>query len=245
MKSVSTTLLAGALCLAASFTSQAASIFFDFGDSTLITSGNYNNVVHTNATLTPGPSIANAIDITGAFTGITLSESGFNTGDNTAGTTAPTGAASLFDAQATRDSLFGHTVVFNGQGPWPLATLSLGGLDGSGNTSYTFNFFASRLGATDNREAKYEVVGLTSGFSLLNAAGNVDTVATVSGIIPNLDGTLLVNISPGPNNNNSSGFFYLGALEMIGVVPEPTSLALVTLGGLLVTFGRRGLRRDG
>jgi hypothetical protein len=241
MKATTKLLLSAAVGIATTFSVRANMLFFDFGDSTLMTSGNWNNLVHTNATLTPGPPIANAIDSLGNFTGISLSANGFNTGDNTAGTTTPGGAAAIFASTATQDSLFGHTVVFNGQGPLPLATLSLGGLDGSGNTLYSFTFFASRTGVSDDRETQYQVVGSTSGYSLLDAANNTSNVAIVSGIVPNPDGSLLVNISPGPNNNNSSGFFYLGAMEItISEVPEPSSLALAALGGLAaVVWGRR------
>jgi len=233
------TILVASFWIGASFTSRSASLFFDFGDSSLMTVGNYNNVIHTNATLTPGPSIGNAIDTSGGFTGISLSESGFNTGDNQSGTTTPTGAASLFDSQATRDSLFGHTVVFNGQGPLLMGTLTISGLNPS--AIYDFVFFASRTGVTDNREALYTVIGANTLSSVLDAANNTANVATILGISPTGAGGITVQVSPGPNNNNSSGFFYLGAMEMTQV-PEPSTTVLSLVGGTVLLLASRRYR---
>lgn len=227
-----TSLVAVAAAAATSSAVSAAPMFFDFGEVGQPTGNNYNNV--TQAQLP----ILNALDSTGAGTGVSLLTSGFNPGSNQNGTTSPAGAAAVFDPQATRDNLFGHTAVFNQPTPLPLGTLSFAGLDGSGNTQYEFVFFGSRTGVTDNRETKYELLGANSGFGLLDTSNNISNVATVSGIIPTAAGELTLLVSPGPNNTNSSGFFYLGAMRVEGSpIPEPASLALVAAGALL------GLRR--
>lgn len=230
------TLLAAAMTLTASLAVQAQTLFFDFGDPAQQTAGNYNNILISNG------STLNAIDSLGANTGISLASSGFNPGSNLNGTTAPTGAASIFDPQATRDNFFGHALgVFNQPNLLPLGVLTLTGLNPL--ATYDFTFFASRTGVTDNRETKYEVVGLNSGFGLLDAANNTANVAAVSGISPDALGNLTVNVTMGPNNNNGTGFFYLGAMEIVvNPVPEPSSLALAALGGLALAFGRRHLR---
>jgi hypothetical protein len=56
---------------------------------------------------------------------------------------------------------------------------------------------------------------------------------------PNSSGEILINIGPGPNNNNANHFTYLNVLE-INTVPEPGSLALAGLGGLLLLRRKRG-----
>jgi hypothetical protein len=226
-----TTGLAAVLALGVS--AQANTLLFDFGEITTPTGGNYNNVTQNQLP------IFNALDTTGAGTGIGLTTSGFNPGSNTNGTQTPGGTAgATFDAAATRDNLFGHTVNFNQPAPLPLATLSLSGLDGSGLTTYDFVFFGSRLGVTDNRETQYVVTGANNATGYLDTSGNTDNVAVVSGIIPNALGQVSIAVSPGPNNNNSSGFYYLGAMQIIAV-PEPAGLALMGLGGLFVAARRR------
>ena len=39
-------------------------------------------------------------------------------------------------------------------------------------------------------------------------------VVTVSGIVAGASGTITVNLGVGPNNNNSTGFFYVGAVKV-------------------------------
>ena len=231
-----TILLTATMTMTAAVAVQAQTLFFDFGDPAQQTTGNYNNILIANG------SVANAIDNTGATTGISLSTSGFNPGSNLNGTTAPSGAASIFDPQATRDNFFGHALgVFNQPTILPLGMLTFTGLNPL--ATYDFTFFASRTGVSDNRETKYEAVGLNSGFSTLDAANNIANVATVSGISPNAQGNLTVNVTMGPNNNNTTGFFYLGAMQVVvNPVPEPSSFALAALGGLALAFGRRHLR---
>lgn len=235
VSSVVASTVVSVVCASTAVTS-AAPLFFDFGEASQPTGSNYNNVSQAQLP------ILNALDSTGAGTGISLLTSGFNPGSNQNGTQAPTGAAGIFEPQATRDNLFGHTALFNQPAPLPLATLSLGGLDGSGNTQYEFVFFGSRTGVTDNRETKFEVIGANTGAGLLDTANNLANVAVVAGIIPTSAGELTVRVSPGPNNNNSSGFYYLGAMRLeASPVPEPTTFAgLALLVGTLLSRRRIG-----
>ncbi len=215
----------------------ASTMYFDFGETAQQTAGNYNNV--TQAQLP----IFNALDSTGAGTGIGLATSGFNPGSNQNGTLTPGGGALIFDPQATRDNLFGHTVNFNQPAPFPLGVLDFTGLDPS--MAYDFTFFASRLGVTDNRETQYTVMGSNSDVGLLDAANDTDNVVTVPGILPTAAGTITVHVEAGPNNNNSSGFTYLGALRLTCSVPEPATGALLMLGfsGLIACRGIFANRR--
>ncbi len=213
----------------------AGLMYFDFGDVVQPTGGNYNNVGYT---MLP---IFNAMDSTGAGTGIGLATSGFNeVGPNLNGTLTPGAPADMFDPQATRDNLFGHDTDFNAGSPRKLGVLAFTGLDASGATAYEFTFFASRMSVSDDREAQYEVLGANSGIGLLDSANNTSNVVVVSGIIPNSSGEVTVNVAKGPNNNNSSGYFYLGAMSIqTSAVPEPAGALLLLLGIVVVGACRR------
>jgi len=45
-------------------------------------------------------------------------------------------------------------------------------------------------------------------------------------------------VTPGPNNDNNNGFYYIGLVQ-IDVVPEPTAVALLVAGALPVVARRR------
>lgn len=147
---------------------------------------------------------------------------------NTAGTINPDPAID-FPATATGDSFFGNTPDFGGQSQ-PTGGVEMGNLNP--DKAYTFEIFASRI-ATDNREAQYIVEGLTTDTVYLNASSNTDSVASVT-IFPAADGRILITASAGPNNNNASSFYYLGALKMIYENEAPaggTSVAIVAPNG--------------
>lgn len=231
--------LALVLGLAAAQCATAATVFYDFGDSSQQTSGNYNNmpVNPPNAVL----SLANSIDSTGASTGITVAMSGFFTGSNTNGPTAPTGDAAIFNGQATRDNAFGHAGVFGANPLTPKGTVLFGGLDASGATAYEFTVFGSRTGAANNREGLYTATGANSSNGLLNASNNTSNVLTLSGIIPNALGQISFTAEPGPNNNSTEKFYYLGAIRLVtsSAIPEPSSLVIAGLAGAGFLFRRR------
>lgn len=215
-------------------TATAATLLYDFGDSNQQTLGNYNNIVVN----PPGVlSILNSLDSTGAPTGISVTASGFFNGSNQTGTNAANPvsgvAATIFDPQATRDNAFGHAAAFGTNPLTPQATVLFSGLDGSGATTYDFTFFAARIGVTDIRDALYDVTGANNGSAVLNASGNTSNVAIVSGITPTAAGNITLLVSPGPNNNSASRFYFLGAIQLVSnTVPEPTSLGLACLSCL-------------
>ena len=166
-----------------------------------------------------GQNIPDAIDfVTGAATGISLtvtSENGFNeAGPNRDGTFSPGAPASnFFDSEATDFNLFGHTSNFNVGGARDLVEYTIAGL--SSTALYDFTFFASRLGASENRETQYDVAGATSGSGSLNPSDNEDNIAQVLQAQPNGSGELTLTIQAGPNNASSDKFFYLGAFEIL------------------------------
>ena len=194
-------------------------LLFDVGAGATPTAAPANNIVEAQAT------IANATDTTGSATGISVATAGFN-GSNTNGTLTPSGAAAIFDANSTRDSLYGNTALFNSV-IRPSATLTFTGLDATGATAYSFDFFASRTGVADNRETEYAVAGSTTVSAFLNASANVSEITSVSNMIPAPGGIITLTVDPGPNNNNATGFYYLGAFRLTTVaVPEPSAAGL-------------------
>ncbi|HNQ87275.1 MAG TPA: SGNH/GDSL hydrolase family protein [Verrucomicrobiota bacterium] len=133
--------------------------------------------------------------------------------------------ASKYPASATRDSLFGNTETFSGLAN-ATPVFELRGLDPA--RAYNLTFYASRLGASDNRQTRYTVTGARTAVVDLNAANNVDLSVTVTNLSPAPGGSLRIAITPGPANNNSYHFTYLGVLEIVALsaVPTPAASAL-------------------
>lgn len=127
-------------------------------------------------------------------------------------------------SSVSEDSFYGNTVSFNGE------IQSTGGVELTNlNTAeqYTITIFSSRL-ATDNRETKYVLTGSNQQSLYLNASNNTNSVVTAT-MYPAFDGTIKITASPGANNNNSNGFFYLGAIKVI--FKKERSLKLITPNG--------------
>lgn len=184
--------------------------YIDFGITTNTTPGNWNNVAVANAASASGISLA-LIDFNGASTGVTLTiDDAFNT-VNTAGNATPD-ASLPFPSSAAADSFFGNTSEFQGATE-PTGGFTLAGLDPT--KYYSFSIFASRNGVGDNREAQYTVAGSTTVVDALNASNNTMDTASAMNIQPNGSNSIVFTAAPGPNNNNGSGFYYLGAIEII------------------------------
>ena len=129
-----------------------------------------------------------------------------------------------FPPSASGDSLFGNIELFRGLAQ-VIPKFQLTGLDPS--ASYTLEFYASRMGSNDNREARYTVEGAEVSFTDLNAANNQANIATLVAIRPNAAGVLAITMSPGPNNNNSSHFTYLGVLRISWPAPPSAQPAIL------------------
>ena len=117
-----------------------------------------------------------------------------------------------YPSGANKDSLFGQDTSLGGYIDNGQAVFHFSNLDA--DTIYDFTFYASRLGLSDNRETRYQLKGANSSSVDLDPAGNTDQVAKVSGIHPDASGEIELCISKGPNNNNSEGFYYLGAMQI-------------------------------
>jgi hypothetical protein len=252
--------LAAGLFLQVSGTAVAAQILIDFGSGTVTTtdavSRTWNNIGSAND-LTGSPfTLQNIANVDSGYrlsisnpAGVT-NPVGFN-GENGNGTLTPTGTAAArnYAASATRDSLFGNTTPFGTPSAIVQAVrLTLTNLNP--NELYSLAFFASRTGAGgDIREAEYFITGgNTSSSIFLNASENTGNIAELVGISPNGSNQIIIDIDRGPLNNNSSGFFYLGVMEINTVaIPEPSMLvcggcSLLGLLGLTLRRRRQHLR---
>ncbi|RIH65435.1 T9SS C-terminal target domain-containing protein [Mariniphaga sediminis] len=181
-------------------------INIDFGSDQNMTTPNWNNFTanHNNP-----DSVMQLIDSGGNETGIDAYVYDTFSSVNSSGTTTPDVTLDM-PASATSDSYYGHAGEFNGK-EVPTGGFKFVNLDP--NTAYSFTIFGSRT-ATDNREAKYTVTGQNMGTASLNAASNTSEVATIENINPDGNGVITLDVSKGENNDNSVGFFYIGAIRI-------------------------------
>ena len=216
-------LIAFAFCAASA---HAVTVLTDFGNAD--TSGNWNGISSPQT-----GSVADAIDDTGASTGITIAVTSRFNGINGSGTTAST----VFPDFSTVDSFFGNAdAEFSGV-TIVSATVLISGL--TGGTIYDFTFYGSRTGVGDNRDTRYTLTGTNSDFAELNVSNNIDATTAVAGITPDINGQITLVVSEGAANTNSTGFFYLRAMQIdYTPVPEPGSAVL-----LLGALGALAMRR--
>lgn len=190
-------------------------VLIDFGgpDSQTTSAPRYWNNVHTGNMTSALP----LNTVAGVSSGIVLqidSSLRFN-GANLNGTTSPTAGSAMaalqYPATALQDSLFGNDVAFSG-GTFPVARITLSGLDPAAH--YDLIFCASRMAVTDVRTTDFLVLGGGVAMDTLDASNNQANIATVLNMTPNTQGTITITIDKGATNNNSYGFYYLGALEI-------------------------------
>lgn len=219
----STILLTVCLGLLASLVSlRAQTYLLDFGADGTPTShaaapndpANFWNNVPNSVGTTTGATVSNLVSVLNEPSGINLVIVDRFNGANENGTTT---TSLPYPENATRDSLYGNTEVWNGvTNIFPKFKLT--GLHTDAN--YTFTFFASRIGATDVRETTYTITGSTSAVLELDAAGNRDTTVTSPSMTPDGNGAITIGLTPGANNNNANHFTYLGVLKIEEVVPQ-------------------------
>ncbi|WNJ19156.1 SGNH/GDSL hydrolase family protein [Pontibacter sp. G13] len=181
-----------------------------------------------NLTLPRTGSLPDLYNHQGFSTGISVAVTDEFNGVNQSGTTQPDPALAIA-AQASGDSFFGNDSLFGGQVN-PSGAIQFDHLDPT--EIYTVQIFSSRT-ASDNRETRYLVQGLTSDTLFLDVASNTDSMV-VAQLMPALDSTLTITATSGPNNTNEYGFFYLGVVKLIyDAVPPagPVTLDLTTPDG--------------
>lgn len=178
-------------------------IFIDFGSAT--SASPWNNVTSVSST-----SRIQLNDKQGNNTGINIKISDPFGGVNTNGETSTTTSWDMPDS-ATRDSFWGNTGnTFEGKniktGSFIVSSLNK-------KENYSFTFFSSRSGVSDNRETQFTVTGKTkSGTVCLNSTANKSETVSVENIDPTDEGRITISVTSGPNNNNSNGFFYINAM---------------------------------
>lgn len=198
-------------------------IRIDLGDSDASTPGGWNNL-----SMQRTGSIESLVNIHGIPTGIKVAVSDAFNGINTAGLAAD--ASLEIPSTASGDSFFGNLLEFSGSTE-PSGGITFSNLDV--DVPYSFTIFASRS-ATDNRETKYVATGANTGEALLNVASNTSDIAVINEIMPAPDGSISLIASPGENNNNSYGFFYMGAVNIYfenNYVAPPKSISLISPNG--------------
>jgi hypothetical protein len=201
---------------------QNDTILVDFGATASASPLPWNNVTNP-----ANGAISDMINSRSFSTGIGIAVNDPFNDINSNGTTAPDNTLGI-PPTASGDSFYGNTVLFNGKTE-PTGGILLKGLMPS--KVYTIVIFASRIGGTDNRESLYRLSGLTKDSLTLDATSNTSKTVSAS-LKPAADGTIKIVVSPGPNNNHASGFFYLGALKLIYEQDSTTSLTLTSpVGG--------------
>ena len=232
----SSVLVAVGLTLA-SLSTSAQTYLIDFGGANITTQGpipddpnNYWNNVGTAIGATTNGVLTNLVSSLNSTSSISLAMIERFNGVNENGTQS----SALYPVDATRDSLYGNTEIFNNlTNIFP--SFKLTGLDPA--TKYTLTFYASRTGVGDIRETDYTVTGGNSGLAVLNAADNIDTTASVADITPDGAGEIRIDLTPSVNNNNGNHFTYLGVLQVVAVPPQtpltfvqqPTSQRVIQL----------------
>lgn len=157
-------------------------------------------------------------------TGILLSVTDSFASVNTEGPRT-TGLAVDLPGTASSDSFFGNTRSANGPAQ-PSGGVTFTNL--KRGKSYTVLLFASRAGATDNRETRFVLQGNTTQTLFLDAANNTDRVVSAS-LAPDASGSIRLTASPGPKNTNTNGFYYLNALKLIYAYEAPAGPAFLRL----------------
>lgn len=229
--SLAATLVCGWLMLLSiSVSAQNDTVMIDFGTSSAITPGAWNNV-----TSYTGGQIMGMINSKGLNTQLNLQITDPFTGINTSGTTNPDPALGI-PASASGDNFFGNTMLFSGVTE-PTGGVTITGLNPA--KTYTVVLFASRV-ATDNRQTQYVVSGNIHDTLLLNVSSNTSQLATTT-LAPSGSGEIQITASPGPANDNAYGFFYLSAMKLIYAhePPDTSYLDLVSpLGGEFWQVGK-------
>lgn len=183
-------------------------LYLDLGSSALPTTGQpvtWNSLHYNYGEFIPlWPYALAAPD--GSPSGVQISAgSGMGEGFADAGPDSGSG----FPANAAKDCFWGSS-SFN------KIEFHLDGLDP--RRTYRGVFYASRMGASDNRTSRYFLTGANTGHADLDASNNVTNVTSVTGIKPTAGGRITVKAEKGPANTNPAGYFYIGIviLDVVG-----------------------------
>jgi hypothetical protein len=232
-------LAAAVIAVAGGIASNAQTLLFDFGaagNQTLhgVAGGDpvnyWNNVTDTIGTSATGV-LTNIVTADNASTPVGLAIVSRFSGANGNGTVDP----SPFPTEATRDSLYGHTELWNTvTNIFP--SFKLTGLNLA--TIYNFTIYASRMGVGDNRETGFAIVGAGSNYVTFDAANNIAGSTNADGVMPDANGEITISMGPTANNNNTYHFTYLGVLKVDAIPPQlPITFTLEPTNARVVAFG--------
>lgn len=189
----------------------------NWNTTTTPTTGNWNNMTNV---ATPLANIMNGDGTASTYT-ITITDL-FNTA-NTTGSTTP-GGSNPFPSTATSDAFVGTTT--------DTGAFTISGLNAS--KEYSFLIFGARSGVTENREALYTATGLNVGTATLNASSNNDNTCIIANIKPDASGNIVLGCAKGPNNVNSTGYFYINCFKITETTPVPAQVLLTAEAGSAV-----------
>ncbi|MCM4169376.1 hypothetical protein DHD08_16940 [Arenibacter sp. H213] len=158
-----------------------------------------------------GASISNLKDENDAYTNIELTLIQRFSGINDAGE-GVTNTDFDMTADISSQSFYGNSRGVWQNGEIRQGQVSLSGLDV--NTTYNLCFFGSRSGVGDNRETKFIVSGENSKTVNVQTSNNTSETACATKIKPDFNGDITIIVTAGDNNNNSFGFYYIGAMKL-------------------------------
>ena len=174
---------------------------------------------------TDGSTILNMVDSSNAATtvGLTMVDAFRANRNGSGGTTAST-AFTPANSYATQFNGY----IYEGDVDHSVA-ISIGGLNPS--LTYNFGFFDSYTADNDaRRECKY-IIGSQSVNLVPNY--NVNNVAYLNGILPDINGNVLITLGFGAAPEVADKVCGLAVMTIEGTfVPEPASLVLLGLGGI-------------
>lgn len=199
---------------------QTEVIAIDFGSSGMTeTPSPWNNITNPVSGL-----VYNLVNLNAAATGIGIAVTDDFSGSASSGGTTTVSPTLNYPSTATSDYFYGSST--NSTGALLLSNLVVG-------KEYTLKIFGSRsISDSDVRQATCTVVGLTIQSGSYDATNNVSTVTSFT-FKPKTDGTAVITLAKGTENTNSSGFFYLNAMQLSYSTETPS----YSSNALLVDFG--------
>lgn len=182
-------------------------LLVDFGSSSTQSVTPWNNITDNSI----DGEISDLLHYSGDNSGISMNIiSAFNYINGNGTRTA--GESLDFVSSVTRDSFGGNDEEFNGN---IVAESAIEFNNFDSNDDLTITIYGSRedYSTIDNRETKYIIQGATTETLYLNVKNNRN-ISVSTTVKPAADGKLTVTLSPGPNNDNIYGFFYIGGLKI-------------------------------
>jgi hypothetical protein len=211
-----TQILMLALTLTGLTTMAQTNYFIDF-NHTDATTGNWNNI----SGVTVGTTVNDLISDAGVAGTFDMAVTDDFVAANNDGTTTP-GAAVPFPGTATKDSFYIQHGTSNTTGAITFSGLNV-------INDYSFVIFASRMGASSTRVAKYTFTGAVITTATLDAKDNTDNICTVANLKPDASGNIVLKLEK--DASSVGDFVYLGAIKLTEIVPVAPQVLLTAEAG--------------